>query len=53
VLQEPLVNGGPSQSFRNRVRGFDTMSRQTPGSAAIAPIVPPSAQAIMIRDPLS
>ena len=35
---------------RNRPRHFDTVSRETSSSPATAPIVPPSAQARMIRD---
>ena len=39
-----------SRLSRNRPRHFDTVSRETPSSAATPPIVPPSAQARMIRD---
>jgi hypothetical protein len=39
-----------SRPARNRPRHFDTMSREMPSSAATPPIVPPSAQARMIRD---
>ena len=41
----------PASRFsRNRARHFDTMSRETPSSAATQLIVPPSAQARITRD---
>jgi len=59
TCSSPTVRGRPgrgssdkpaSRSDRNRRRHFDTMSRDTPSSAATCPIVPPSADRNTIRD---